>query len=338
MGWEQFIDRHKLLGPVGELHPPVISISIPRTLNDLLRHYLRDKQLRPASVVAYEGVTALTHKTYGRQELLLKKIDRDFLMFFRSAVLSRAKPVTWNNYLRHLNALLSYAVKQEYIRENPCANLKLKVPVPRPLDKALDIDVIKKVVAYLNTHPDVIPPNWFWSIVFRFLYYTGMRRTQICGLNWDDINFTADTILLRSDHSKNLRQWAIPIPSMIRNELLELQTRSLAVNPSLGSLDQVFNIKLFNQRYKADRLMEEHVTRFFRRLSDATGYRLYAHRLRHTCGTQIMRQAMLSGGSDPIALKILQEYFGHQSIHTTSVYLHPSMDDFARMVEMLPKI
>lgn len=67
-----------------------------------------------------------------------------------------------------------------------------------------------------------VRPTWFWSIVINTFYYSGIRRLQLVGLTWKDIDFDSATIHLRATSSKTHREWFIPIAQPLRPELENL--------------------------------------------------------------------------------------------------------------------
>ena len=46
-------------------------------------------------------------------------------------------------------------------------------------------------------------PRWFWRVVFRTLYFTGIRRRQLVALQWQDVNLDAREIHLRYECRKD---------------------------------------------------------------------------------------------------------------------------------------
>lgn len=76
-------------------------------------------------------------------------------------------------------------------------------------------------------------------------------------------------------------------------------------------------------------LTAEQVSGFFRRLSDELGDTITAHRLRHTCASEI-------AGQPQPDLRGLQQLLGHSSLVTTMQYLEPDLGQLHRLVNDLP--
>ncbi len=79
----------------------------------------------------------------------------------------------------------------------------------------------QQVVRFLEQDPD--PLAAFTLKIIRTFYYTGIRRSQLCGLNWGDMDLDQQTILLRKQHSKTGKVWVIPMHERLLGILRELR-------------------------------------------------------------------------------------------------------------------
>ena len=178
-------------------------------------------------------------------------------------------------------------------------------------------------------------PRWFWRIVFRTLYYTGMRRRQLVTLCWRDVDLGAAEIRLRHEGSKTRREWTIPIPDPLLGDLMKLQERTLEQRGILDAerlrRNQVFNVTTFYARYKGTNMTEAQVTGFFKRLASISGIEVSAHRMRHTLATELTR-------GENRDLKAVQDLLGHTDIRTTLRYVHTDTAQMRRLFEGLPAL
>jgi integrase len=314
-----------------------------RTMKELLDHYLRDNLLRPASIRAYRNVALQLIKDCAapRDDLDLAEVTHDLLVSWRTQVLARARPTTWNYYRRHLRAMLNYALLTGWLSESPLKRVK-SAPVGGLEHRAVPYEDLSQVLGALDDDygqprsvGNTLYPRWFWRIVVQTLYYTGMRRRQLVSLRWRDINFEKAEILLRYEGSKTRRQWEIPISEALMPELLRLQTRTLEQRGLTDSAtlvdDQVFNVTLFYKRYRGVRLTEEQVTGFFRRLATLSGVQVSAHRMRHTLATELTR-------SDQPDFKAVADLLGHTDIRTTLRYVRTDTAKMRRLFTGLPAL
>lgn len=144
--------------------------------------------------------------------------------------------------------------------------------------------------------------------------YAGLRRGEICGLRWNDINFTTHTITVRTavgvsegdglgDYTKSPKNKSsnrtFPMVSQIEEALL---ARKNIINPKdnwfvVGDKDQFMRPQQYN------RLFSEFVDR--NELIDAYGRKIVPHSLRHNFATVGIR-----GGIDIASLSLMM---GHAS-------------------------
>lgn len=301
------------------------------TLEALVDAYIRERMLRPDTERTYREAIRLWKRDTGINAL--SRIDRDAVLDWRNAVAQRVRPVTVNKYRRHLGVLANFAVKQKWMKDNPFASVD-PAPESERLPKVVEVEVIRRALALLSKPDDEaatrLTPGWFWSIVVRFLYYTGVRRRQLVGLRWDDISFDAKYLLLRSEIAKTRREWKIPLNAIVIADLRDLWARfQKARHRMLTPEEQVFIVDLFRGNQPAEEMAAPEVTNFFQYLSRELGQRISAHRLRHSMATA------LGPAGD---IRTLQHILGHRSARTTMVYIHPDMEHARQLIERLPDL
>ncbi len=295
------------------------------TLDHLLQEYLEIKEIAEATARSY--ATAVRVFKRDMKPKSVRRIAVEELAQWRNEVLARASGTTWNTYLRHLRALFNFAVKRGYRETNPFLEIEL-VRTPRKRKRVIHDEAILYYKNLLQNRED----GWFWWTVTLTFYYTGIRRRQLVGLYWSDIDLEGRVMLLRSETSKNYREWRIPIIEPLVEPLRQLQEKTLAV-AGRGYLmnGQVFNVTLFNPAYAGDQLTETQLSDFYNRLRRNTGnkHAISPHRFRHRFATELVRRA---------PPKYVQELMGHTSIHTTLEYVEVEMDDLRATAEKMPSI
>ncbi|MCG8514512.1 MAG: site-specific integrase [Halanaerobiales bacterium] len=224
-------------------------------------------------------------------------------------------------HYRILSKSLNQAVKWQRIKYNPIR----AVDAPKPEKKNKIVAMTKvQVKKLLNT---VENDPWMYSFIFVALR-TGMRRSELLGLRWEDVDLENKTIRVRQvlvtkmgtgtmiKGTKNLSSTrSISITDAVINVLKKHKKRQteirLFLQSEYNSLDLVFckengtiyNPSTVNKRYRKARKKAG--------LSD-----MYTiHVLRHTFATM-----MLKADVNP---KIVQEMLGHSVISTTlDTYSH----------------
>ena len=296
-----------------------------KTISELVEDYLSERLLRPATNKLYRDIARRFTENTGLYQI--EEINAAEVRKWRTGVLSRAKEESWNMYRRHMRALWNHAMRHHGCTSNPFADTA-PARAPKLRKKTVDSADLQTVLRALRDTGDEGPyvrPTWFWSIVINTFYYSGIRRLQLVGLTWKDIDFDAATIHLRATSSKTHREWFIPIAQPLQPELENLYlltTERLGRTPR--SEEQVFNVTLFNDGFKGKTMTVDQLGATFWRLSKATNIRISPHRLRHTMATE------LAASKD---IRTLQELLGHTNISTTMQYVHPDMGRMRNLLE-----
>jgi len=144
--------------------------------------------------------------------------------------------------------------------------------------------------------------------MLELFYSTGMRLSELAGLNDADVDLVSDQVKLRG---KGKKERIVPVGAHARAALRQyLMQRDRLMEHRRG---------LFvNSRGK--RITPRGVQLAMKRLFDglATGKALHVHALRHSFATHL-----LDAGAD---LRSVQELLGHASLGTTQVYTHTSVE------------
>lgn len=298
------------------------------TLENILDLYILDRTPSKATIESFERFirifkndTNITH---------IGDIDKHQLNLWKRDLLNRVRQISCNTYLRHIKTLVLFAFDEGIIDANPFFKFRM-AKVPEKPFKSIENSDVSKALSFLDNNP--LPPAWFWRIVIHALYYTGVRRRQLVGLNWDDINLNEQIIKLRSEISKTGKEWELPIHEKLLPHLIYLkeksQNRYHCCNKSLLT-KQVFNVTLFNDRYKGNRMTEDQLSGFFRNLSDKSNIAISSHRFRHRLATD------LSNNSTNV--KNVQEILGHRDVKTTLEYVSSNFEQMRESMSAITPI
>jgi len=148
--------------------------------------------------------------------------------------------------------------------------------------------------------------------MLEMFYSTGMRLSELAGLNDADVDLVSDQVKLRG---KGKKERIVPVGSRANTALRGyLRRRDSLAGPGQRAARAVF----LNQRGKriTPRGVQLAMKRLFAGL--ARGTNLHVHALRHSFATHL-----LDAGAD---LRSVQELLGHASLGTTQVYTHTSVD------------
>jgi site-specific recombinase XerD len=145
------------------------------------------------------------------------------------------------------------------------------------------------------------------AAVLELLYASGLRVSELCGLDRSAVDLKARTVTVWGKGAKERR---LPFHHAAAAALATYLAdgRPVLMGPA-SPVDAVF----FNRR--GNRLGPRDVRRILDRLSPVP---THPHALRHSFATHL-----LDGGAD---LRVVQEMLGHASLQTTQVYTHVSKE------------
>nr|MDQ3956790.1 tyrosine-type recombinase/integrase [Actinomycetota bacterium] len=212
-----------------------------------------------------------------------------------------------------LRSMLAWAVARDVIESNPADDL----PVPkldRPLPKVLKADA---AAALCELPPADDARGQRDRAALELLYGSGLRVSEVCGLDVDDVDLRARRVRVTG---KGRKQRQVPIGEPARaavHDYLAQGRRELTREGSPHAL-------LLNSR--GGRLGPRGVRSMLARYLAAEGAApVGPHALRHSFATHL-----LDGGAD---LRAVQELLGHESLATTQIYTHVSTERLKAVYE-----
>jgi len=152
--------------------------------------------------------------------------------------------------------------------------------------------------------------------MLELLYASGMRISELVGLNMGDVNFEGDYFVRCL--GKGRKERIIPLYEQIARTVKEYVDED---RPKLAH-GKKENALFLNAR--GDRLTRQGFWQKLKEYARSAGLnsQISPHTLRHSFATH-----MLSGGAD---LRSVQELLGHANISTTQVYTHLTTDQVRR--------
>lgn len=212
---------------------------------------------------------------------------------------------------RRISAVRGYhkfLVREGLTASNPAE----AVDIPKAADVLPDVLSIEEVGRMLDAYIDERPSGLRDRAILEVLYGCGLRVSEVCGLDLDNLHL--DDGFLRV-FGKGSKERIVPIAgaadAALRTYLAEGRP-TLARGTAVANPDARAAVFL-NQR--GGRLGRQSVFNLVRKAGRAINrYDLHPHTLRHSFATH-----MLKGGAD---LRVLQEILGHADMSTLQVYTH----------------
>lgn len=269
--------------------------------------------LSPHTVIAYardvRQFASWTKATTG-DDSLSAEIDHTLLRSFLGTLRRRGyAPTTVARKLASLRAFFRYLQHAGVMEEDP-ASLLHSPRTPHHLPAFFSREEMSEVLRGTRGDSFCEVRN---HAILEFLYSTGVRLSELTGLNSGDVQKHERTVLVRGKGRKE-RITPVGEPALdALDDYLAVRTELLRVK---GEVDP--DALWLNRSCKrlSGRSVQRIVRRYLRAVSDRE--KISPHVIRHTFATHL-----LDNGAD---LRAVQELLGHESLSTTQVYTHLTTD------------
>lgn len=210
--------------------------------------------------------------------------------------------LTQTSISRKISAIKSFfkwACANEYVKTNPISFIE-QAKIPKHLPKVLSES---EIITLENLEITI-----FEKIVIELLYSCGLRVSELCNLQVNNVNFKGQHIIC---FGKGSKERLIPFGKTAKELLNEyfiyrkniVETYGLSTNKVLLQSD-------------GRETNRQDVYRLIHSLGKNLNKDISPHTLRHTFATHL-----LDNGAD---LRIVQELLGHSNVSTTQLYTHIS--------------
>jgi len=282
---------------------------------DQFLNYLRfERNASPQTVQTYEDSLREfeSYLTFREDGLSLEAVDTDLIRDWMESLMDRGNNAsTINKKLSALRSFFRYALKRRLVEKDPAhAVVGLKKPKPLPqFVREGEMDRLLDNVEWGDNYKDVRART-----LLLLLYETGLRRSELTGLDDGDIDFEMGQLKVTGKRNK---QRIVPFGP----ELAETLRKYVIVRDEQvkGDCDALFLSD------KGHRMTGQQVYEIVHRyLTGATSLKKRSpHVLRHSFAT-----AMLNNGA---GLESIRNLLGHESVSTTEIYAHTTFEQLKRV-------
>lgn len=203
-----------------------------------------------------------------------------------------------------------YLYRERLVNSNPAANIK----TPKKIKALPEFLTETESEIILNAVETKTPSQFRDRTILEVLYATGMRISELCGLNFENLNLEANEITV---FGKGGKERIVLINSRAKKYFLDYinnQRNLLSDNEELSLKSPVF---INNNGF---RLQQRSVHRMIAKTAKelCLHKKVSPHTFRHSFATKL-----LENGAD---LRVVQELLGHASISNTQIYTHVSTE------------
>ena len=275
------------------------------------RNYLRMRNYSPRTLDSYEQVirhfgyyiwlrrnTDMTKLVFYWKDFEKARLDtsvevtpvqvNDFLSFVSS--MQTYKPKTFHRIISTLSSFYRFLYSQNIVKANPLTG------IDRPRIKQQEVKYLKhnQVLRLIDSIEDSRD-----KLIVRTIYATGVRVSELCNINIEDIDFDEHTIRIRGKGDK------------IRTVFIDEETLS-EILKFIGN--RIVGPLFVGQQGK--HISSRAIQHIFRHYAPQG---ITPHKIRHSYASELYKRSK--------NLRVVQENLGHTSIKTTEIYLHTDIDE-----------
>lgn len=304
-------------------------------LNTIMPHKVRENTL-----YQYKKAFEEHMKPYPVfQNAPLKSVTPKMIQEFYTQLESCISPNTIKKLHYNLHSFFKYAVNMEMIDRNPTERVTLPKQRKSKVGSAYTATQLQQVLKLFQN--DVI----FIAVLMAASY--GLRRSEVCGLKWSNIDFKQNCIhichtavhkggaVLYVDNTKSeTSNRVLPLTPTIKKLLIETKLKQNMYRVQLGE-------KYVDSDYictwpSGQPIQPNYITQHFRKTLERANKEdeclqlpvLRFHDLRHSAASLLH-----AGGAD---LKDIQAWLGHSDISTTAnIYAHLGFDEKIKLATSL---
>jgi len=206
------------------------------------------------------------------------------------------KPKTLHRMISTLSSFYRYLYAQGVVVADPMLG------VERPRIKNQELKYLKhsQVLRLINTIESERD-----RLIVRLIYATGVRVSELCAINVEDIDFEEQTIRVKGKGDK------------IRTVFVDEETLE-EINRFIGNM--IMGPLFLGQQ--GNHISPRTIQHLFKQYAPAG---ITPHKIRHSYASELYRRSK--------NLRVVQENLGHSSIKTTEIYLHTDIDERKRVYQ-----
>lgn len=215
-------------------------------------------------------------------------IVNDFLSFV--STMQTYKPKTFHRIISTLSSFYRFLYSQGIVATNPLTG------IDRPRIKQQEVKYLKhnQVLRLIDSIEDSRD-----KLIVRTIYATGVRVSELCNMNIEDIDFDEHTIRIKGKGDK------------IRTVFVDEDT--------LTDILQFIGTRIIGPLFvgqQGKHISSRAIQHIFKHYAPSG---ITPHKIRHSYASELYKRSK--------NLRVVQENLGHTSIKTTEIYLHTDIDE-----------
>ena len=283
-------------------------------INQFLDYLRYERNASPQTVQTYEESLRafVSYLTFRDNSLSIDSVDTDLIRDWMESLMDKGNSAsTINKNLSALRSFYRFALKRGLVKKDPAYAVtgpKKSKPLPQFLREG-EMDRLLDGLEWDSSFNNVRART-----ILILFYETGLRRSELVGLDDKDVDYDAAQLKVTGKRNK---QRIVPFGAELAEQLKYYQAvRQEKFGETSGAMFL---------SDKGERISGEQVYQIVRKyLSMVTSLKKRSpHVLRHTFAT-----AMLNNGA---GLETIKNLLGHASVSTTEIYTHTTFEQLKRI-------
>ncbi|MBQ8460192.1 tyrosine recombinase [bacterium] len=290
-----------------------------RDLEDFKTYILAERNFSEHTAKAYYADILAFLIWLGEQDCTAVNFSkvREYLHFIQ---IFNYKKTTVARKIASLRTFYKYLHREKKVENNPAENL-ISPKRPKSLPKFLTTDEIEQILSNINIDT---PAGYRNRAILELLWASGMRVSELSGLNFGNLNLANNEITV---FGKGSKERIILITDRAKNYLqgyIDTARELIAKGYKLPPVNDDTPVFINKTGY---RLQTRMIRNVINDIVDkiALPKKVTPHMFRHSFATHL-----IENGAD---LRVVQELLGHASISNTQIYTHISMQHMKEVYE-----
>ena len=224
------------------------------------------------------------------------------------------RPKTVKRKIASLKAFFHYFEYREIIERNPFNKIHVKFREPVLLPKTIPLHIVETFLSTIYKQQSYAKTAYQKrnalrdAAVIELLFATGMRISELCSLNAENVNLYDRTVLI---YGKGSKERKVQIGNDDVADILEKYKNDFQT--------EIQNCGHFFVNQNGKELSDQSVRRMINRYTSLAAIDLHItpHMFRHTFATSLLEA--------DVDIRYIQEILGHSSINITEIYTHVAM-------------
>ena len=285
-------------------------------LQTLLTNYLeycqRQKRLDEKTLRAYRIDLTQFFNHVRLTDIL--EVTPEILENFIAELHQTYRPKTVKRKIASLKAFFHYFEYREIIERNPFNKIHVKFREPVLLPKTIPLHIVETFLSTIYKQQSYAKTAYQKrnalrdAAVIELLFATGMRISELCSLNAENVNLYDRTVLI---YGKGSKERKVQIGNDDVANILEKYKNDFQT--------EIQNCGHFFVNQNGKELSDQSVRRMINRYTSLAAIDLHItpHMFRHTFATSLLEA--------DVDIRYIQEILGHSSINITEIYTHVAM-------------